>query len=211
LRAGVELVIRDSFFARLDGLVEPQPTTSTAKLGSFFLSIFGRGNWACIWRNRARSKVGCRNRPSRFVFREAKSWPSARYASAKRKPSAPFVDQVERIGGIAQRLRHFAALLSATDPVKKTVVNGILSWSWPFFPVEFRPAMIMRATQKKMMSGPVTSTRLGKISCAFSDPSSRRPKPGRKPGIQRVGILNQFSRSDGGSTPTLTWDLECGV
>ena len=43
---------------------------------------------------------------------------------------------------------------SVTIEVRYTVRNGTL-------PMKCRPIIIIRATQKKMMSGPVTSTLLG--------------------------------------------------
>ncbi len=48
----------------------------------------------------------------------------------------------------------FSPFSSTTIGVRYTVRNGTL-------PMKCRPIIIMRATQKKMMSGPVTMTALG--------------------------------------------------
>ncbi len=57
-------------------------------------------------------------------------------------------------GGISERLRHLAPALVADDAGEEDIAERNLA-------VNSRPAMIMRATQKKMMSGPVTSTFVG--------------------------------------------------
>src|ERR1041385_4683455 len=75
---------------------------------------------------------------------------------------AIFINQLERIGRVAQRLRHLWPSLSRIRPVKYTWRNGMLSSSRSDLPgLNSSPAMIMRATQKKMMSGAVTRTLVG--------------------------------------------------
>jgi hypothetical protein len=74
---------------------------------------------------------------------------------------AVFVDQVERIRRVAERLRHLAALRVADDPGEVDVAERDPALERLARPGELEAAMIMRATQKKMMSGPVTSVVVG--------------------------------------------------
>jgi hypothetical protein len=80
----------------------------------------------------------------------------------KRRPSAPYL--AIRSSGSGELPSDFDILRpcwSRMMPVKYTCLNGIrFSSGCPGF-VNSRPAMIMRATQKKMMSGPVTSVVVG--------------------------------------------------
>ena len=72
-----------------------------------------------------------------------------------RTPSAPNFS-ISSIGS-GELPRLFDILrpnLSRTIPVKYTFLNGIL-------PIYSSPAMIIRATQKKMISGPVTKSLVG--------------------------------------------------
>ena len=73
----------------------------------------------------------------------------------KRNPSAPYL--AIRSSGSGELPRLFdilRPLRSRMMLVKKTFLNGTS-------PVNSRPAMIMRATQKKMISGPVTKSLVG--------------------------------------------------
>ena len=64
------------------------------------------------------------------------------------------VDDVERVEDVALGLRHLLAVLVADQAGMYTSRNGTS-------PVKCRPSMTMRATQKKMMSKPVTRTLVG--------------------------------------------------
>ena len=67
---------------------------------------------------------------------------------------AVFVDQRQRVDDVALRLRHLGAGGIAHQRVDVDSWNGISFMKW-------RPIIIMRATQKKMMSKPVTSADVG--------------------------------------------------
>ncbi len=67
---------------------------------------------------------------------------------------AVFVDQFERIDDVALRLRHLGAGGVAHQRVDVDVVER-------HFLLKCSPIIIMRATQKKMMSKPVTSAEVG--------------------------------------------------
>jgi hypothetical protein len=73
----------------------------------------------------------------------------------KRTASAPY-SVTRSIGSITLPLVFdiFSLFSSRTRPVRWTVRNGT---SW----VKWRPAIAIRATQKKRMSNPVTSTPVG--------------------------------------------------
>ena len=95
------------------------------------------------------------------------------------------VDQVQRIEGVALRLRHFLAFGIAHDGVDVDMRGmGTL-------PVKCRVIMIIRATQKKMMSKPVTSTEEGRNvsrSRVLLRPAERGERHQRrgKPGVEDV-------------------------
>ena len=76
-------------------------------------------------------------------------------ARVKRSASAPYRSmRLERIDDVALRLRHLGAVLVADEGVDVDRVEG-------HFVHEIRPIIIIRATQKKMMSKPVTRTFVG--------------------------------------------------
>ena len=81
----------------------------------------------------------------------------------KRNPSAPyFVIKSSGSGELPNDFDILRPCLSRISPVKKTSRNGMLSSMRSESPgLNSSPAMIMRATQKKMMSGPVTSAEVG--------------------------------------------------
>ena len=65
------------------------------------------------------------------------------------------VAHVERVDDVALRLRHLLALLVAHEAVEDDVGEAARARRTT------RPAMIIRATQKKRMSKPVTRTVVG--------------------------------------------------
>ena len=73
---------------------------------------------------------------------------------------AEFVDDAERIDHVALRLRHLGAGGVAHQAVDVDVVERDFGAPLASF-MKCRPIIIMRATQKKMMSKPVTSAEVG--------------------------------------------------
>ena len=72
-----------------------------------------------------------------------------------RTPSAPYwAIKSSGSGELPSCFDILRPMLSRTMPVKYTLLNG-------FFPIYSYPAIIMRATQKNMMSGPVTRSDVG--------------------------------------------------
>ena len=65
------------------------------------------------------------------------------------------VDELERVDDVALGFRHLLALLVADEAVDVDGAEGHLAFR------KCRPIIIMRATQKKMMSNPVTRTSPG--------------------------------------------------
>ena len=82
---------------------------------------------------------------------------------------AVVVDHVERVDHVALRLRHLRALLVADERVDVDGRGTALSF------MKCRPIIIMRATQKKMMSKPVTSDAGRVDSASSSGVSSGQP------------------------------------
>ena len=80
----------------------------------------------------------------------------------KRRPSAPYFAMRSRGSGeLPSDFDILRPSASRMMPVKYTSLNGMrCPIGWPGFEYS-SPAMIMRATQKKMMSGPVTSVLVG--------------------------------------------------
>ena len=81
----------------------------------------------------------------------------------KRSPSAPyFAIKSSGSGELPNDFDIFRPCLSRISPVKKTSRNGMLSsMRSDLLGLNSKPAMIMRATQKKIMSGPVTNAEVG--------------------------------------------------
>ena len=107
---------------------------------------------------------------------------------------AVFVDQVERVDDVALRLRHLGAALVAHQRVDVDVVSNGTSF------MKCRPIIIMRATQKKMMSKPVTSV-VGRVVALhlrrLVGPAERRERPQRRgePGVEHVLVALEEARA----------------
>ena len=91
------------------------------------------------------------------------SWPwGAVETIPNLSPSAPYTSIKSRGSGeLPSDLDILRPWASRMIPVKYTSLNGILRSSGSPGRTNSSPAMIMRATQKKMMSGPVTSVLVG--------------------------------------------------
>ena len=84
------------------------------------------------------------------------SWlPVPTAAAQARTASAPYRST------ISSGSTTFPFDLLIRDPSAAWMMLVIITWLNGFFWVNFRPVMIMRATQRKMMSRPVTSTSVG--------------------------------------------------
>jgi hypothetical protein len=92
----------------------------------------------------------------RFSIDRPAAGPSGSAVRFHQRPRADAVDQVERIEHVALRLRHLLAFRVAHEAVHIDVAERDL-------PVKCRVIITMRATQKKMMSKPVTSTDGGQV------------------------------------------------
>ncbi len=94
----------------------------------------------------------CSQRESSYIMSLPAGAPSI---SPMRTPSAPNLSIRSRGSGeLPSDFDILRPILSLTIPVKYTLLNGLLS-------ANSYPAMIMRATQKKIMSGAVTRSAVG--------------------------------------------------
>src|SRR6266436_7633070 len=110
---------------------------------------------------------------------------------------AIFVDQVERIGRIAQRLRHFAALLVANDPGEENVVERNIVFSLGRLSgFEFKAGDDhARDPEENNVRSGYEHAGWVKFLSRFRIHRLVSPEPRRKPGIERVFVLRPtFSR-----------------
>ena len=114
----------------------------------------------------------------------------AESSNPMRTPSAPYWSMRARGSGeLPSDLDILRPSLSRTMPVKYTLRKGMS-------PRYSYPAMIMRATQKKMMSGPVTRSAGGVVVVDFlvvrvqdAVEERQRPQPRREPRVEAVGVV----------------------